>query len=98
MKDLNEIKKILNNHKNELKEKYNVKKIAVFGSFARGDQRDTSDIDILVELEKPLGLKFINLAYYLEEILGVKVELVTRNGIIQKPRLWQSVKEDLIYV
>ena len=98
MKNFDEIKEILESHKKDLREKYNVKLIGVFGSFARGEQSETSDIDILVELEKPMGLKFIHLTYYLEEILGSKVEVVTLNALKQKPRLLESVKEDLIYV
>ena len=48
MKNFDEIKEILESHKNDLREKYNVKLIGVFGSFARGEQSETSDIDILV--------------------------------------------------
>jgi predicted nucleotidyltransferase len=98
MKNIEEIKNILSKHKVELREKYKIKEIGVFGSYARGEQRKGSDIDILVELEQPLGLKFINLADYLEEILGESVEVVTPFALKQKPRLWKSVKEDLFYV
>ncbi len=98
MKSLKEIRKILAEHKGELKKKYTVKQISIFGSFVRDEQKKTSDIDILVEFEKPIGLKFFGLADHLEEILGVKVDLFTPNALKQKPILWQSVKEDLIYV
>lgn len=98
MKPLNEIKDILNKHKNELKEKYKVKEIGIFGSCVRGDQKDSSDIDILVVLEQPLGLEFVNLADYLEKILGERVDVATPSALKQKPRLWENVKEDLIYV
>ncbi len=98
MKSLKEIQEILDKNKNELREKYGVKRIGVFGSYARGEQKTTSDIDIFIELEKPLGLRFVNLAYYLEELLGIRVELITSNAIKQKPRLLKSVMEDLIYV
>jgi len=98
MKSLNEIREILNKHKNNLKEKYGVIEIGIFGSYVRNEQKKTSDIDILVKFEKPLGLEFVNLAYYLEEILGERVEVVTPLALKQKPRLWESVKEDLIYV
>jgi len=98
MKTFDEIKETLGKHKSELNEKYGVIKVGVFGSFARAEQREDSDIDILVEFERPIGLKFVNLAYYLEEILCKKVEIVTLPALKQKPRLWESVKEDLIYV
>ncbi len=58
MKTLEEIKRILTEHKDEIWEKYGVIKIGIFGSFARDEQKEVSDVDILVEFEKPIGLKF----------------------------------------
>jgi len=60
-----------------LQEKYGVARIAIYGSFAKGVQTRKSDIDILVQFVKPVGLEFVGLAYYLEEILGRKVDLAT---------------------
>ncbi|AEF95816.1 nucleotidyltransferase family protein [Methanotorris igneus] len=97
MKTLNEIKKILLEHKQELKEKYKVKSIAIFGSYARGEQTEKSDIDILVEFYEPIGLKIVDLRDYLEEILNIKVDLITKNSI-QNPYIKKSIEEDLIYV
>lgn len=96
MKNLNEIKKILEHHKQRLKDKYNIKNIGLFGSIVRGDSTSKSDIDILVEFEKPIGLDFVTLGDELEEILGVKVDLVTPNAI--KPRMMKYIEQDLIYV
>ena len=96
MKSLNEIKKLLDNHKQELKDKYHIKNIGLFGSIVRGDATAKSDVDILVEFEKPIGLDFVMLADELEEIIGVKVDLVTPNAI--KPRMLEYIKQDLIYV
>jgi len=76
MKTLDEIKRILAEHKQEIKEKYGVVILGVFGSYARGKQSKISDVDILVELERPIGLKFYELWNNLEEVLGV-VELLT---------------------
>ncbi|MEN4007420.1 MAG: nucleotidyltransferase family protein [Methanobacteriaceae archaeon] len=98
MKTLEEIKNILREQKNGLKERYGVKEIGIFGSFARGEQKKISDVDILVEFERPIGLKFFELADYIEEILGIKIDLLTPNALKQKPLLWQSAAEDLIYV
>ena len=53
-----------------LREKYGVKKIGVFGSYARGEEKESSDIDILIELEKPIGWEFFYLKDYLEKKLG----------------------------
>lgn len=60
-----------------LASEYGVKRIAVFGSYAKGKQKKKSDIDILVDLKKPLGLDFIELADRLEEILGERVDVAT---------------------
>ncbi|MCS3915684.1 putative nucleotidyltransferase [Caldanaerobacter subterraneus subsp. tengcongensis MB4] len=70
--------------------------MGIFGSFARNEQTEVSDIDILVEFEKPIGLKFFELADYLEEILDMKGDLLTFEAVKQKRRL--NVKGDLIYV
>ncbi|MBA2123789.1 nucleotidyltransferase [bacterium Unc6] len=96
MKNLEELKRIINLHKRELEEKYNVKNIAIFGSYVRNEQGAESDIDILVEFKKPVGLLFIHLADYLEEILGIKVDLLTPEAI--KPNRRRYVMEELIYV
>ncbi|MGC8720498.1 MAG: nucleotidyltransferase family protein [Thermodesulforhabdaceae bacterium] len=98
MKTIEEIIRTLNTQEELLKERYGITTIGIFGSFARDEQTEVSDIDILVEFEKPIGLKFFELADYLEEILGVKVDLFTPNALKQKPLLWKSVEEDLIYV
>jgi len=59
MRSLEEIKRILTEHKEGLKQKYGMVILGVFGSYARGEQKETSDLDILVKLERPLGLEFI---------------------------------------
>ena len=96
MKTLKEIKHILNKHKPELFKKYPLKNIAVFGSYSRNEQKPVSDVDIMVEFTRPVGIRFIDLAEELEQLLGIKVDLVSRNGI--KPKYYQSIKSDLIYV
>jgi predicted nucleotidyltransferase len=75
MKTLKEIEAVLRQHEQELEEKYKVKKIGIFGSYARGEQREGSDIDIVVEFKEPVGFLFVHLADFLEEILGSKVDL-----------------------
>jgi len=96
MRSLKELKKIINLHRKELEEKYKVKSIAVFGSYVRNEQNAESDIDILVEFKEPVGLLFIHLANYLEEILGVKVDLLTPEAI--KPNRKKYILEKLVYV
>lgn len=96
MKELKELKEIIQRHKQILEEKYKVKKIAVFGSYVRGEQTKVSDLDILVEFEEPVGFLFIHLADFLEEILGVKVDLLTPDAI--KPNRRKYIMENLVYV
>lgn len=96
MKNLTEIKKLLEKSKQKLSYKYHINSIGIFGSVTRGDATEVSDVDILVEFEKPIGLDFVILGDELEEILGVKVDLVTPNAI--KPRMFEYIKQDLIYV
>ncbi|WP_448517608.1 nucleotidyltransferase family protein [Pseudothermotoga sp.] len=76
MKSLEEIKEILSEHKAEIREKYGVVILGVFGSYARGEQKETSDVDILIEIERPIGLKFFELWDELEKLLGCEVDLV----------------------
>jgi len=76
--------KILKQHLPELREKYSVSYLGIFGSYIRGEQTKDSDLDVLVEFDKIPGLlKYIELEYYLSDILGVKVDLVTRTGLKQ---------------
>ena len=98
MKSLREVIGMLADHKEELRQKYKVREIGIFGSVVRGEQREISDVDILVDFEKPIGWDVVDLADYLEAILGVKVDLVLKGGVVRKPALWNYIKEDLRYV
>jgi hypothetical protein len=89
-----EIKHIILSH---LKE-YDPLKIGIFGSFARGDNKKGSDIDILVEFkDSPTLLSLIKLENDLSEILGIKVDLVT-TGALKNKRIKKSIKKDLIKI
>jgi uncharacterized protein len=96
MKSSNDIKTKLEDRKKELFEKYPIKTLAIFGSFARNEQTASSDLDLMVEFHSRVGSEFIELADELEDILGIKVDLVSRKGI--KERYFERIKEDLIYV
>jgi len=98
MRTLKEIKDTLAAHEEEIRKRYGVVILGIFGSYARGEQNELSDIDILVELEKPIGLKFFELWDELEKLLGVKVDLLTIRAVKQKPNLWKSIEEDVVYV
>ncbi len=96
-KSIQEIKRILLSHKQDLSDKYGVREIGIFGSYVRNENKKNSDIDILVELEKPMGFfKFIRLERYLSELLGAKVDLVTKNAL--KPHIGQRILAEVIYV
>jgi predicted nucleotidyltransferase len=96
MKSSNDIKTKLEDRKKELFEKYPIKTLAIFGSFARNEQTASSDLDLMVEFHSRVGSEFIELADELEDILGIKVDLVSKKGV--KERYFERIKEDLIYV
>jgi predicted nucleotidyltransferase len=79
---------------------YGVKKIGLFGSYAKGTHTEASDIDIIVEFETPLGFKFMEFADYLEELLGKPVDVLTVGGLqgIRIPHVAQSIRESIVYV
>lgn len=64
---------VLKKHKNEITSKYNVKRIGIFGSYAKGQQNTESDIDVLVELKKPTFDNFMELSFYLEDLSAEKL-------------------------
>ena len=77
-----------------LKREYSVKEIGLFGSFSDNSFTDDSDIDLLVEFERPIGWKYFSLEIYLENIFGRKIDLVTKNALKEqiKDRILKQVK------
>ena len=72
MKTFDEIRELLQRHKEEFRAQYGLKEIGIFGSYVRGEQVAESDLDILIELEKPIGfVKFIRLENALSRLLGI---------------------------
>lgn len=96
MNNLNQILNIISKNKEELKRKYNISRIGIFGSFSRNEATKESDVDILVEFSEPIGLDFVLLADELELLLGNKVDLVSSKAV--KPKLKKYIEEELIYV
>ena len=97
MKTLNEIKQSLSIQKTTLLKKYKVNRLGIFGSYVRGDQQQDSDLDLLIDYEEPPGLvTLIELEYYLSEVIGVKVDLVTTKGI--KPQLKDYILKEVVYI
>lgn len=96
----NELLEIIRKEIIYLNEEYGVKRIGVFGSFAHGNATDSSDVDIVVEFERPIGLKFVEFSEYLEKIIGRKTDVITPAGIdgIRNKRIAQSIQESITYV
>ena len=93
-KDINET---LQRHLCALRDQYGIASIGLVGSFVRGDQHPHSDIDLLVEFARPVGLfKFMELENQLSELLGGKVDLVTRNAL--KPHIGKRILDEVKYV
>ncbi len=80
-----------------LEEKFKVKTLGVFGSYIRGEQKKSSDLDILVEFREPVGLfEFMELEEFLEKKMGIKIDLVSKKAL--KPRIGKHILEEVINV
>ncbi len=96
MYNTEQIVNILKSRKKELEKKYPISELALFGSYARDDNHEQSDIDILVDFNGRIGIEFISLAHELEDIFNTKIDLVSRKGI--KPGYLPFVEKNLIHV
>lgn len=96
-------KELLEKLKSELsylEKQFNVKRIGLFGSYSKEKQNEDSDIDLIIEFKKPIGLKFMDLAEYLEKRLGKKVEILTVDGVksIRIKEIAADIERSLVYV
>jgi uncharacterized protein len=99
MKELKEIIEKLKEIKPVLENEYEVEEVGVFGSYVRGEQKETSDVDILVSLRQghSVGLiEFCGLKEFLSDILGLPVDLITKKGI--KPALKKYILGEVVYL
>ena len=96
MQSTQDIKTTLQTAKPLLMARYPIETLALFGSVARGEATEQSDVDILVEFNGNIGWQFLTLADELEQLLGLKVDLVSRKGV--KPHYLECIQKDLIYV
>ena len=87
--------RLINQNIEKLKQRYPIKSIALYGSYARGEQDSSSDIDLLVDFTQPIGMEIIDLTLDMEKILNCKVDIVTYNAI--KNRLFKYIKDELVY-
>jgi len=97
MKDVADIEKIIEEKREELFIKYKIKNIGIFGSYARNNAKERSDIDLIVEFEEPVSLLgVIKAENYLTELLGIKVDLVPKEDI--RKELKETILKEVIYI
>ena len=99
MKTIADIKAILQAQKPYLAQRYGIIEIGVFGSYARGEQRPDSDLDILIELQDPPRLDLfdlVNLEYDLSDLLGVKVDLAIKKNL--RKRIGRRILSEVVAV
>ena len=97
---ISDVIKILRKEQPFLKKEFGVKRIAIFGSFAKGTQSAQSDVDILIEFSKPIGLQFIRLTEYLDKKLGRKTDILTPIGVesIRVKKIAEDIRRNAVYV
>src|SRR3972149_2145333 len=97
MKTFEMLKGTLAEHKQEIRERFKVEEIGIFGSYVRKEQKRKSDLDVLVGFSETIDLfTFVELENYLSEILGVKVDLVMKDAL--KPRLKERILSEAVYL
>jgi hypothetical protein len=90
------ILKSLAKDKPQLQKQFKVSKLALFGSYARGEQNPDSDVDILVDVDPSIGLDFVTLAERIEKLLGTSVDLISMRAVTSKAM--KFIEPELIYV
>ncbi len=97
MKNLKEIKRRIAANRITLKEHYNVKSISIFGSYAKGKQTRKSDLDVLVELNKTVGIfQLMDLQDYIRKLVGLKVDLIPKDSL--KPLIKNDILKEAVSV
>jgi hypothetical protein len=79
-----------------LTDKFHVRSIGYFGSYSTGQQKEQSDLDLLVEFSRPVGWEFFTLECYLEQTIGLRIDLVTRNSL--KEQIKESILNQVQYI
>lgn len=97
MTKLNKYKMLLQKQKEFLKKEYGISELGVFGSYVRGEEKKDSDLDVLVQVNKNIGLlKFIGAENYLSDLLDVKVDLVMKDAL--KPIIGKYILKEVVYI
>ena len=96
MRSQEEVVEILRRARPELAREFRVRRLALFGSYARGDANKTSDVDVLVDFDPTIGLRFVDLAERIEALLGMPADVVSRRAV--SPRHWAEIEPELLDV
>jgi predicted nucleotidyltransferase len=97
MKKIDRIKNIIIQHKDELRDKYKILEIGIFGSYIRGQQKRKSDIDMLVRFDEPVSLlQWVSAENYLSDLLKIKVDMVPKEDV--RPELKKRILKEVVYV
>lgn len=96
MKSTQDVLRILHEARPRLAQEFGVTRLALFGSYARGDQQEDSDVDVLVEVAPSIGLRFVDLADRIEALVGIRSDVVSRRALA--PRQWAHIEAELVDV
>ena len=97
MKDISGIRDQLRGMRDELSERYHVRRIGIFGSYSRNHQTEQSDLDLVVEFDRPIGMMaFVHLKNLISDRLNIRVDLVTPDGL--HPLIRNQVMHEVVYV
>lgn len=97
MGTMDEVRRIISEHKSELLEKFNIVSVGVFGSYVRGEHHKDSDIDLLVELKEDISLlRLVSAENFLSDLLRRKVDLVPKDDV--RPELRERILREVVYI
>lgn len=88
---LEEVVRKIKENEDILKERFKIKSIGIFGSLAR-EEENVNDVDVIVEFSEPIGWEIVDLKEFLEDLLGVRVDIVTKRAAMSKPLFWKSIE------
>ncbi|MBC7110240.1 MAG: nucleotidyltransferase domain-containing protein [Archaeoglobi archaeon] len=94
---LEEVVQKIKENEDILKERFKVKSIGIFGSLAR-EEDIIHDVDVILEFSEPIGWEIVDLKEFLEDLLGVRVDILTKKAVMSKPLLWKSIEREIVYV
>ena len=92
----NEVISKLRSIKPYLQREYAVSTVGLFGSFSTGNYTESSDVDILIDFDRPTGIEFIDVSCFLEKEFQRKVDVVSLKGI--KEKYFKEIEKDIVYV